>query len=177
MPDAERIVEWLEEKDAIREGKSPWRGLSDNEDAYLIDWSQIFPSEGEEEREFSRQWKSTDVWAEKIEYQDFCVNPEQEALTTFRQRLQHAGTMGRPSDAEARIFSEQPLWDSCAWYQPMHYFADGLGNIHSGRLHREIRANGFIAFCLVLQKLTPDLLNKLAKSQPRSFVSSRTVSP
>lgn len=128
MPSAEEIVDFLRQKEAVREGQSPWLKWDGKERREAIPWDGIFPS--------SRSRRPRGDLGDVV----LDVNPDD---GTWRPTI--------PEDVEGRVAraigerpSEPPfpdgqntnipeaqrilgVWDRCAWYQPMHYFGNDWG--------------------------------------------------
>jgi hypothetical protein len=121
MATAERIVEWLEEHDAFQLGESPWRTVSENEDVFLIDWKRLFPSE----RPGDRGQNDWDVFGDDWEFGEE-VRADRDT-GEFVSRARDALESDRPSDDEGPEIAERLGWDTCAWYQPMHFFGHDWG--------------------------------------------------
>jgi predicted RNA binding protein YcfA (HicA-like mRNA interferase family) len=121
MASAERIVEWLEESDAIRLGESPWRTVADDEDVFLIDWKQLFPS-GRPRASRASDWELLgDEWAFA---EDVAADDDPRGLLAgVREALETPG----PSEAEGPGIAQKLQWDACAWYHPMHYHRHDWG--------------------------------------------------
>jgi len=134
MPTAERIVEWLDENDATHLGQSPWRTVSEDEDVFRIDWTRIFPSQrpgvrGQNDWDVSGdEWQVSDEIAPSRDTQEF--------ITQIREALE----TGPPSQDEGPNMVERTGWDTCAWYQPMHFFGHDWGIFIRRDCIREIAA-------------------------------------
>jgi len=121
MPNAEQIVNWLDRNTAIHLGQSPWRTVAANEDIFRIDWTRIFPSERPGVRGRNDWELSGDEWQ---------VGEE---TVTDRKTLEFVGQIrdaletGPPSEHEGPGIAERTGWDTCAWYQPMHFFGHEWG--------------------------------------------------
>jgi predicted RNA binding protein YcfA (HicA-like mRNA interferase family) len=121
MATADEIVDWLHEHKAIRSGESSWTTISDDEDVVLIDWKRMFPSE----RPLGRgnyDWKiDGDDW-------DSTEQLIPDARTdTFDTEIRDAIESDPPSERDGRETAEALGWDTCAWYQPMHFFGHDWG--------------------------------------------------
>jgi hypothetical protein len=120
MASAEEIVDWLDEQKTIRIGESPWRTLSEDEDVILTDWKRLFPSErptgrGNLDWEVSEDdWESTDQVAPDAETEG------------FSNKVRESIEAEPPSKNDAER-TEELGWDTCAWYQPMHFFGNDWG--------------------------------------------------
>jgi predicted RNA binding protein YcfA (HicA-like mRNA interferase family) len=121
MATPERIVEWLFEHDALHLGDSPWRTVSESEDVFLIDWKRLFPSE----RSGDRGQHDWDVFGDDWQYGQE-VAPDHDA-EEFVSRVRDALEGERPSENEGPDIAERLGWDTCAWYQPMHFFGHDWG--------------------------------------------------
>ncbi len=126
MPTAESVVEWLEHHDALRIGQSPWRSLADDEDAYPVDFNRLFPIRRGSQKamdhvEPEEDWLVGLDWAEEV-----TRNPEGE-LTDFMRRLDEALGASPPTSDDRDRVAHDLGWDTCAWYQPMHFFGNAWG--------------------------------------------------
>jgi predicted RNA binding protein YcfA (HicA-like mRNA interferase family) len=121
MATPERIVEWLEEHDALQLGGSPWRTVAPDEDVFLIDWRRLFPSE----RPGDTGQNDWDVFGDEW---DFGQEPvADDDAGEFVARIRDALESQRPSEQEGHDIAEGLGWDTCAWYQPMHFFGHDWG--------------------------------------------------
>jgi hypothetical protein len=98
-----KAVELLEESGILSSShRSPWPTLGGNEDKEWLDWDRLFPRARSGERGDTLRLEPTDDQAEKL--------------------LQHLneGQRGRTERSEM-------CWDTCAWYQPIHFFGQDFG--------------------------------------------------
>jgi predicted RNA binding protein YcfA (HicA-like mRNA interferase family) len=121
MATPERIVEWLEEHDALQLGDSPWRTVTPNEDVFLIDWKRLFPSE----RPGDTGQNDWDVFGDEWQFGEEVAQDNDTA--EFVSRIRDALEGQRPSDNEGPGIAERLGWDACAWYQPIHFFGHDWG--------------------------------------------------
>src|ERR1019366_2802118 len=134
MPTAERIVDWLDKNDAIQLGQSPWRTVSEDEDVFRIDWTQIFPSRRPGVRGRHGWELSGDEWQVGEE-----IAPDRKTLELIGE-MKEALETGPPSEEERPDIAERTGWDTCAWYQPMHFFGHDWGIFIRRDCIREIAA-------------------------------------
>jgi predicted RNA binding protein YcfA (HicA-like mRNA interferase family) len=121
MATPERIVEWLEEHDAIHQGDSSWRTVSETEDVFLIDWRRLFPSD----RPGDRGQNDWDVFGDGWQYDE--VVAQDEEAEEFESRIRGALEGQSPTNNEGPDIAKRLSWDVCAWYQPMHFFGHDWG--------------------------------------------------
>lgn len=109
MPDIDQLVEFLDRREALQLGESPWRPPPDDSDAYELDWERLFDEPDDRE---GSQLEPIDNWDSFGELAD-----------TFGPWIGR-----RP---EARDHEEVPVIESeahfCAWYQPIHYHGYDFG--------------------------------------------------
>ena len=98
----DRAVEFLERKDVLADGGSPWRTLSQDEEKEWLDWDQLFPN--------ARPKEGGDALS---------LEPTAEQAGKLRQHIDE-GERGSQETSEM-------CWDRCAWYQPIHYFGRDFG--------------------------------------------------
>jgi len=121
MATSQQIVNWLQQQDSIRFGESPWRTVTENEDVHLVDWKRLFPSQRPDDRG-QNDW---DVFGDEWEF-GFETGANDES-TQFVTRIRNALDEQRPTDEKGTDFAEGLNWDTCAWYQPMHFFGHDWG--------------------------------------------------
>jgi predicted RNA binding protein YcfA (HicA-like mRNA interferase family) len=109
MPDIEQLVDFLERRESLRLGESPWQPPADDSEVHELDWDSLF---AEEEDEAFGQNELNDRWPGYSELAD-----------TFGP-----GIGRRPEPSEGK---EVPVIESathfCAWYQPIHFHGYDFG--------------------------------------------------
>jgi hypothetical protein len=104
MPTIEQAIDFLRRNEALGEPKdSPWRTLAEGEQRSPLDWDVLFPKGNQE-----------DPWGG--------FNPPSEEL----EELYKAIGEGAPVRV-SRTDSFPAIWDTCAWYQPIHFFGHDWG--------------------------------------------------
>ena len=102
MPTTAQVVEFLDEKNSLRLGESPWDpgDLSDRYEIWQVDWNRLF---GGRPRRVELPWElDEDRWfLEDHELVD-------RVLRLF-------------DDRHTDVSGEKDAWDVCAWYQPIHF--------------------------------------------------------
>ena len=110
MPTEADIVSFLQEYQLTQRGESPWPSLNSQDlDALPLNWTVLFPRH----RSLVEGNNDWDV------YDD---NWEPEFEQEFMSGLEEALSLGPPADRELDGMAESNRWDTCAWYQPIHYF-------------------------------------------------------
>jgi len=110
MPDIEQIIDFLDRRDSLALGESPWQPAPDDSDIYELDWDVLF--ENEDDGEEFRSNDQNDGWSGYDRLVD-----------TFLKRVAR-----RPGPDEGK---DAPVIEStshyCAWYQPIHFFGPDFG--------------------------------------------------
>jgi hypothetical protein len=109
MPTIERAVDFLITNNALELGASPWPTYDDDQEVYQIDWDMLFPPRRRGDGDFPHG----DNWS---------IQPTQDELGA----LENALGAGQP-DRQATSAEQQPQWDVCAWYQPVHFHGHSWG--------------------------------------------------
>lgn len=103
----QRAIDFLGKNDALELDASPWGSYEDDEDVAQVDYDQIMDNSARENRRMQ-------------------VPPDFEA--DIRRALGDSELDHHIFDTRPTIESAAPMsWDVCAWYQPLHYFAQGWG--------------------------------------------------
>ncbi len=108
MPAIQKVVKFLEDNKALKKGGSPWPTYSDEhgeQQRYQIDWSKLFPPERR------NRYQDREPWPTDDDYE----------LRKLASDIDEASYRGYPSDEELRTMASAQSWDTCAWYQPIHY--------------------------------------------------------
>lgn len=107
MPSIAEIVTFLEDKDCLRLGESPWDpgDLSAEYEIRQVDWRGLFG------RRPTRDGAPWDLYPDP-----WLGDPDQELIGVIDQVL--SPLEGRESPAP---IEPHDCWDVCAWYQPIHY--------------------------------------------------------
>lgn len=110
MPTIDQAVDFLIKNDALELGASPWPAVEPDQEAFGIDWDELFPPVARDNQD---RWE---------------FSPTDEELKSLEEAL---GNRPPPAQKEqvgllVRSF-DQPEWDICAWYQPVHYFGHEWG--------------------------------------------------
>lgn len=170
MPSPEEIVTFLEEKDAIQEGESPWPSWDGKEKRELVHWGEIFPSRGPPRRRGSLD----DVVPEIVDEGDTGwrapLSPEVE------ERVRAAAGKKPseppfPDEQNSNLPQRERMlsvWDRCAWYQPMHFFGNDWG-IYIRRTCIYRRMEETARFLPIGTPVTPALLTALYRGAFASF--------
>lgn len=113
MPDIAQLVEFLERRESLRLGESPWQPAPDDSDVYELDWDGLFAEE-----EADRGADANYVW-------DF----EGQLADEYGPLI---GRRPEPSEAKDVPVIERPDPDParqhfCAWYQPIHFYGYDFG--------------------------------------------------
>ena len=110
MPTIDQAVDFLRSYNALQEGESPWSDVyREDLEYHRVDWTRIFPRS----RPFRENYISfDDDW-----------NPEfsEEELSDLNHALDRDWSRLLAQDEKSSI------WDTCAWYQPVHYFGRNWG--------------------------------------------------
>jgi hypothetical protein len=128
MPSDAEIINLLKKYGALKLGKSPWPTYNSNEgQCYHVHWDGLFPRHrARHQVEEERRW----------DIQDDRWNPEWDR--EFLGNLQEEISREEPTDTEIERIGETLLWDVCAWYQPIHFFAENWGiYIHESCILRQ----------------------------------------
>lgn len=112
MPTIDQAVDYLINNHALELGESHWPTHEDGQEIYEIDWDQLFPP------------RSRDVVLDNgFPYGDnWDIQPTPEELGELGNLL----GIGMP-DQQPPKPGQQPRWDICAWYQPIHFFGYDWG--------------------------------------------------
>ena len=112
MPTIDQAVDFLIKNKSLKLGASPWPTTEDGQQAFEIDWDRLFPPRGREV-DVVNGFPYGDRW-------ELDTTPEELA------ELESVLGAGLP-DQQHRASEQQPQWDICAWYQPIHYFGHDWG--------------------------------------------------
>ncbi len=113
MTDVDDIITFLDKAGAIQLGESPWRSYEPEDELHLLDWDTLFRPLVDGER-----------W-----------NPEQSDNDGFgrlvddlRNSLPNNNNLNAAgSRVELNSEVKPSGWDTCAWYQPIHFFGYDWG--------------------------------------------------
>jgi hypothetical protein len=99
MPDIADVLRLLDEAGVLEVGGSPWRTHTDAQEIFPVDWDRLIEYGGEIDGRFR------DLDPEFVE------------------------DIGREEESPQAVSVEPPPeeWDTCAWYQPIHFFGDRWG--------------------------------------------------
>lgn len=111
MANIDAAVRFLIENEALHLGESPWNTYEEGEDVHQIDWEIMFPPSGRIRRDQEFDWL--------IEGDDWAPETSSEFLSELLEGAARA--KDRPLE------KDQSLFDTCAWYQPIHYFGYDWG--------------------------------------------------
>ena len=116
MPTETDIISFLEKYQLIQRGRSPWPSYNPQDfEQYRIHWDALFPRNRRSIRDGNNDWDVYgDDWAEDLGER-------------FQADLQQAVSAPPPTNEEIVNMAESNRWDTCAWYQPMHYFGLAWG--------------------------------------------------
>jgi len=117
MANADEIIELLEQYGVLQRGKSPWPTHTDVEgERRRVDWHTLFPRlRGPHRRPQESGWDILeDPWKPEL---------DREFLNGLEIDLEQR----EPTDRELEEVGRTLLWDVCAWYQPIHFFAHDWG--------------------------------------------------
>lgn len=109
MPSELQIVEFLEANNALRlDEQGPWRGQTDNDEVFEIDWRRLFPTSlTQGVTDFPpRDWGSSQPWDDE----------DPGAIERIRAEV---GNRNLPISGVE--------WDVCAWYQAIHFYGYDWG--------------------------------------------------
>ena len=112
MPTIDQAVDFLIKNHALELGESPWPTTEDGQDVFEIDWDQLFPPRSDDVK-FDNGFPYGENWG---------LEPTQEE----ERELDNVLGVGMP-DQQQLPPGQQPLWDICAWYQPIHFFGHDWG--------------------------------------------------
>jgi predicted RNA binding protein YcfA (HicA-like mRNA interferase family) len=157
MPSAQKIVEWLEQHDALQLGEEPpAKPLGDDEELYLIDWKRLFPSR-RPGRDGDWDW---DLYGDDWSVQQTAGLDDD---ARFAQEVEVCLGKGELSEEETKAISLKLGWDTCAWYQPIHFFGYDWGIFIRRDCIRE-NAKYIARFLRPGTRLTPNLLKALVRA-------------
>jgi len=116
MPSDSEIINLLKKYNALKPGESPWPTYNSNEEErYRVDWDSLFPRLRGRRQVEERTW----------DIQDDRWNPAWDR--EFLGSLQNDLNREEPTADELEEIGKTLLWDVCAWYQPIHFFAGHWG--------------------------------------------------
>lgn len=112
MPNIDQAVDFLVRNNALELGESPWPTREDDQDVYEIDWDKLFPP------------RSRDIVTENaFPFGDHLeTSPTDEEIGQLKNLL----GVGAPR-VDSPAPNQEPNWDMCAWYQPIHFFGHDWG--------------------------------------------------
>lgn len=109
----DRIIDFLVKEKALRLGESPWPTYDEEDDVYNVDWNGLFPPVAAL-RDGDEEW---DLFGDGWE-----VGFDADFLGEIEEAV---GEDPPPSSSELSSGTEAGFggqWDTCAWYQPIHFF-------------------------------------------------------
>lgn len=110
METIDQVVGFLEAAGALQPGKSPWPQYKESNGEWTrhrIDWPKLVGSSQD----------SGEKWP----------HPTEDIFDDVARRLDDRKSWGDPSKGELIEMAGRRGWDTCAWYQPIHYFGRGWG--------------------------------------------------
>ncbi len=103
----QRAIDFLGKNDALEVGGSPWGSYEDDEDISQVDFDRIMDNSARENRR---------------------MQPPPDFENDIRAALGDDVIDRHAFDSRPQIQSAATVsWDVCAWYQPLHFFAQGWG--------------------------------------------------
>lgn len=109
MPEIEQLVDFLDRRESLRLGESPWQPTPNDSEVYELDWDGLFEEEDDEavgQNDLEARWHGFGELAD-----------------TFGPWIGR-----RPEPAEGK---DVPIIESdthfCAWYQPIHFHGYDFG--------------------------------------------------
>lgn len=107
MADIAEVIDLLERDEGLELGESPWGTYEEGEQPYSIDWDRLLPPGGVEgQREFE-PWMNSRLKELEREFEEILGQEEDPDI-------------GKQTEGGV-------IWDTCAWYQPIHFFAYDWG--------------------------------------------------
>ncbi len=112
MPTIDQAVDFLIKNHSLELGESPWPTYGEGQEVHEIDWDHLFPRRGRDV-----------VLDDGFPYGDnWDIQPTPDELGELGNLL----GVGSP-DRQPPTADQQPKWDICAWYQPIHFFGHDWG--------------------------------------------------
>lgn len=116
MPTEVEIVSFFEKYGLLKSGQSPWPSFNPKGlERYRVDWNTLFPRRQRMTKNGEYEW---DIYGD-----DWIPELGEE----FQQDLEEAVSAHPPTKEEITEMAESNKWDTCAWYQPIHYFGYDWG--------------------------------------------------
>jgi len=112
MPTIDQAVDFLIKNKALELGESPWPTHGEGQEVYEVDWDRLFPPRGRDVG-LENSFPYGDSW-------DIQLTPDELG------ELGNLLGVGLP-DQQSPTPDQQPKWDTCAWYQPIHFFGHDSG--------------------------------------------------
>lgn len=107
MAEIGEVIALLDEEDALFLGESSWGTYDENETLLPLDWDRLFPRGGLEKRATDEPWENERLRPLEAEFEAILGNQD-----IGEESFAPSGTGG---------------WDTCAWYQPIHFFGSDWG--------------------------------------------------
>lgn len=105
-----RVIDFLARNGALELGHVPWTTYEDSEDVVNVDYSELMSDPRNESPE--KSWGVPEDFAAEV---NEILARTSDGLNPF------------PHDRERTARPTDTRWDTCAWYQPMHFFATDWG--------------------------------------------------
>lgn len=112
MPSIDQAVDYLIRNNALELGGSSWPTQEEGQDVHEVDWDALFPPRGRDVA-IENGFPYGDDW-------DF------EATQDELAQLENLFGIGMPAGQPPPL-GQEPKWDICAWYQPIHFHGHDWG--------------------------------------------------
>jgi predicted RNA binding protein YcfA (HicA-like mRNA interferase family) len=136
MPSIDNVIDFLKSRNALDLSRPsdlpdhsedenrpwPWPEVDDEHEVTGVDWNGVFPVGGETKSEDTDSFER--VERERSEWN---INPTPDEQAALEDALKRGETDGDPSPEERLIPDGQTVWDTCAWYQPIHFYGHDFG--------------------------------------------------
>jgi len=107
MAEISEVIDLLEHDEALDLGDSPWGTYREDEVPLPVDWDRLFPPGGIERGRELEPWRNERLDELEREFDEVLGQEE-------------GPSIGNSAEAES-------IWDTCAWYQPIHFFGYDWG--------------------------------------------------
>ena len=106
---AQKVLDYLNETDALELGASPWGTYEDDETVSSFDFDRFFGGRRDKEERLELP----------PEFEDEISSALNEEFGPIGEEGSFPDRTGNPGDGVS--------WDTCAWYQPLHFFGSDWG--------------------------------------------------
>jgi predicted RNA binding protein YcfA (HicA-like mRNA interferase family) len=136
MPSIDKVIDFLKSRNALdlsrpsdlpdhsEDENRPWTWpvVDDEHEVAGVDWDGIFPSGSGASVEDSDSFERMDR-----EKEEWNIHPNEDEGRALEEALKRGESNGDPPPNERLVPEGETIWDTCAWYQPIHFYGHDFG--------------------------------------------------